>query len=68
MDGLTIALIMGVMLLAFIFSGFYLFAALGGVAIISGLIFWGPEVLQLTFFSIFKYCKDYGLLAVPSLY
>lgn len=65
MDGLTIALIMGVMLLAFIFSGFYLFAALGGVAIISGLIFWGPEVLQLTFFSIFKYCKDYGLLAVP---
>lgn len=53
MDGLTIALIMGVMLLAFIFSGFYLFAALGGVAIISGLIFWGPEVLQLTFFSIF---------------
>lgn len=65
MDGLTIAIIMGVMLLAFIFSGYYLFAALGGVAIISGLLFWGPDVFQLTFFSIFKYCKDYSLLAVP---
>lgn len=65
MSGLTIALIMGVMLLVFIFSGYYLFAALGGVAIISGLAFWGPEVFQLTFFSVFKYCKDYGLLAVP---
>lgn len=64
-SGLTIAAIMGAMLLVFIFSGYYLFAALGGAAIISGLVFWGPNVLQTIYFSIFKYCKDYNLLAVP---
>ncbi len=62
-SGLTIAAIMGVMLLVFIFSGYYLFAALGGAAIISGLVFWGPNVFQTIYFSIFKYCKDYNLLA-----
>ena len=56
---------MGVMLLVFIFSGYYLFAALGGAAIISGLVFWGPNVFQTIYFCIFKYCKDYNLLAVP---
>ena len=64
-SGLTIAAIMGAMLLVFIFSGYYLFAALGGAAIISGLIFWGPNVFQTIYFSVFKYCKDYNLLAVP---
>lgn len=64
-SGLTIAAIMGTMLLVFIFSGYYLFAALGGAAIISGLVFWGPNVFQTIYFSIFKYCKDYSLLAVP---
>ena len=34
-SGLTIAAIMGILLLVFIFSGYYLFAALGGVAILS---------------------------------
>ena len=33
-SGLTVAVIMGAMLLFFIFSGYYLFAALGGVALI----------------------------------
>ena len=61
-SGLAIAAIMGVMLLVFIFSGYYLFAALGGAAIISGLVFWGPNVFQTIYFSIFKYCKDYNLL------
>lgn len=64
-SGLTIALIMGVLLLLFVFSGFYLFAALGGVALVSGLAFWGPNVFQTIYFSIFKYCRDYNLLAVP---
>ncbi len=64
-SGLTIAAIMGVMLLVFIFSGYYLFAALGGAAVISGLVFWGPDIFQTIYFSIFKYCKDYNLLAVP---
>lgn len=64
-SGLAIAAIMGVMLLVFIFSGYYLFAALGGAAIISGIMFWGPNVFQTIYFSIFKYCKDYNLLAVP---
>lgn len=64
-SGLAIAAVMGVMLLVFIFSGYYLFAALGGAAIISGLVFWGPNVFQTIYFSIFKYCKDYNLLAVP---
>ena len=31
-SGLTIAAIMGILLLVFIFGGYYLFAALGGVA------------------------------------
>lgn len=39
-SGLTVAAIMGIMLLVFIFSGYYLFAALGGAALISGLMFW----------------------------
>lgn len=64
-SGLTIAAIMGVMLLVFIFSGYYLFAALGGAAVISGLLFWGPDIFQTIYFSVFKYCKDYNLLAVP---
>ena len=64
-SGLSVAVIMGVLLLILIFSGFYLFAALGGVALIAGLAFWGSDVFQMIFFSIFKYCKDYGLLAVP---
>lgn len=64
-SGLTIAAIMGVMLLVFIFSGYYLFAALGGAAVISGILFWGPDIFQTIYFSIFKYCKDYNLLAVP---
>ena len=64
-SGLAIAAVMGVMLLVFIFSGYYLFAALGGAAIISGLVFWGPNVFQNIYFCIFKYCKDYNLLAVP---
>lgn len=64
-SGLTIAAIMGILLLVFIFSGYYLFAALGGVAILSGLAFWGPGVFQTVYFSVFKYCKDYNLLAVP---
>ena len=64
-SGMTIAVIMGLLLLVLIFSGYYLFAAMGGVAIIAGLSFWGPDVFQSVYFSIFKYCKDYGLLAVP---
>ena len=56
---------MGILLLVCIFSGYYLFAALGGVALISGLCFWGTDVFQTIYFSIFKYCKDYNLLAVP---
>lgn len=64
-SGMTIAVIMGVMLMVLIFSGYYLFAALGGVALIAGLMFWGPDVFQSIYFSTFKYCKDYGLLAVP---
>lgn len=64
-SGLTIAAIMGILLLVFIFSGYYLFAALGGVALISGLCFWGTDVFQTIYFSVFKYCKDYALLAVP---
>ena len=64
-DGLTIAIIMGVMLLLAIFSGYYLFAAMGGVALISGILFWGNDVFQNIYFSVFKYAKDYNLLAVP---
>lgn len=64
-SGLSIAVIMGVMLIVAIFSGYYLYAALGGVALISGILFWGPDVFQAIYFSVFKYCKDYGLLAVP---
>ncbi len=64
-SGMTIAIIMGALLLVLIFSGYYLFAAMGGVAIIAGLSFWGPDVFQSVYFSIFKYCKDYSLLAVP---
>lgn len=65
LSGLSVAAIMAVLLLVCIFSGFYLFAALGGVALISGLAFWGTDVFQTIYFSVFKYCKDYGLLAVP---
>lgn len=65
LSGLSLAAIMAAMLLIFIFSGYYLFAALGGAALLSGLIFWDSTVFQTIYFSVFKYCKDYSLLAVP---
>ena len=53
-SGLTIAAIMGILLLVFIFSGYYLFAALGGVAILSGLAFWGARRVPDRVFQHFQ--------------
>lgn len=52
-------------LFAGIFSGYYLFAILGGTAFIFGYLFWGPGVADMLYFNAFNTIKDYTLLAVP---
>lgn len=57
-----------IMLLAFvitIFSGYYLFAAMGGLGVIFGYLFWGPEVFNLLYFKALGTVTDYTLLAIP---
>lgn len=57
-----------IMLLVFIitiFSGYYLFATMGGLGMLFGYLFWGPEVFNLLYFKAFSTATDYTLLAIP---
>jgi tripartite ATP-independent transporter DctM subunit len=60
---MTIAMLLGLML--FVFSGYYLFAVLGGLGLISGYLFWGDNVVNLIPLSTFGTIKNYTMLAVP---
>jgi tripartite ATP-independent transporter DctM subunit len=60
---MTIAMLIG--LIFFIFSGYYVFAVLGGLALISGYLFWGEAVVNLLSLSAFGTLKNYTMLAVP---
>lgn len=62
---LTAISLMLLVLFAGIFSGYYLFAILGGTAFIFGYLFWGPGVADMLYFTAFNTIKDYTLLAVP---
>lgn len=61
----VILLLMIVGLIIGIFSGYYVFAVLGGLAVIFGLAFWGPDVFNLAVVNTLGTMKNYTLLAVP---
>ncbi|OLO37876.1 C4-dicarboxylate ABC transporter [Alkalihalophilus pseudofirmus] len=67
MDAQTILIfvLMIVGLLIGIFSGYYLFLVLGGLALIFGVIFWGDAAINLITTSAFTSMKNYTLLAIP---
>jgi len=57
-----------IMLIAFmisIFSGYYMFAAMGGLGVIFGYLFWGPAVFNMLYFKAYSTASDYTLLAIP---
>ncbi|KJS12666.1 MAG: C4-dicarboxylate ABC transporter [Peptococcaceae bacterium BRH_c8a] len=64
-SSLTVFFLMLLGLIAGIFSGYYLFAVLGGLGVIFGYVFWGPDVFNLVFLNFFGTVKNYTLLAIP---
>lgn len=64
-SSLTVFILMLLGLIAGIFSGYYLFAVLGGLGVLFGYIFWGPDVFNLVFLNFFGTVKNYTLLAIP---
>lgn len=65
MSTAEIALLMLVTLIAVIILGHPIGFALGGVATIFGLIFIGPQVVDMFFLRLFGNLMDYILLAIP---
>ncbi|WP_156289696.1 TRAP transporter large permease [Oceanobacillus salinisoli] len=62
---LIVFVLMIVGLLIGIFSGYYLFAVLGGLGLIFGLLFWDYAVINLVTTSAFSTLGNYTMLAVP---
>jgi len=60
-SSLTVFFLMLLGLIAGIFSGYYLFAVLGGLGVIFGYVFWGPDVFNLVFLNFFGTVKNYTL-------
>jgi tripartite ATP-independent transporter DctM subunit len=48
-----------------IFSGYYVFAVLGGLGVLFGLAFWGSGVFNLVFTCTLGTLRNYSLLAIP---
>jgi tripartite ATP-independent transporter DctM subunit len=61
----VITVVMLILLLVLIASGFPLGLALGGVALISGLVFWNPTIFSLFYDRLFGITTNYTFLAVP---
>jgi tripartite ATP-independent transporter DctM subunit len=61
----TITVVMLVLLLVLVGSGFPLGLALGGVALIAGLLFWNPTIFSLFYDRLFGVTSNYTFLAVP---
>ena len=60
-----ITVVMVTLLIVLIGSGFPLGLALGGLALISGLLFWGPAIFSLFYDRLFGVTTNYTFLAVP---
>ncbi len=61
----VITLVMVLLLIVLVGSGFPLGLALGGVALISGLLFWNPTIFSLFYDRLFGVTTNYTFLAVP---
>jgi len=61
----TIALIMGLALLVVLVSGYPLGFGLGGLAVIFGLLFWGPQVFEMFYSRLYGLLSNYSYLAIP---
>ncbi len=60
-----ITVVMLGLLMVLIGSGFPLGLALGGVALVSGLLFWNPAIFSLFYDRLFGVTTNYTFLAVP---
>lgn len=60
-----ITVVMLLLLMVLIGSGFPLGLALGGVALVSGLLFWNPAIFSLFYDRLFGVTTNYTFLAVP---
>lgn len=60
-----ITVVMLVLLIVLVGSGFPLGLALGGVALIAGLLFWNPTIFSLFYDRLFGVTSNYTFLAVP---
>ena len=61
----AVFVLMLVSLIIGIFSGYYVFVVLGGLGVLFGLLFWGPEVFNLAFTVTLGTLRNYSLLAIP---
>lgn len=62
---LTVFITMIIGLMIGIFSGYYLFAVLGILGILFGILFWGDGVFNLLGSSVLETFRNYSLLAIP---
>jgi len=60
-----ITVVMVGLLILLIGSGFPLGLALGGVALVAGILFWGPVIFSLFYDRLFGVTTNYTFLAVP---
>ena len=61
----TVTVVMLVLLIVLVGSGFPLGLALGGVALIAGLLFWNATIFSLFYDRLFGVTSNYTFLAVP---
>ena len=61
----TVALLMGLALLVVLASGYPLGFGLGGLAVIFGLLFWGPQVFEMFYSRLYGLLSSYSYLAIP---
>lgn len=61
----VITLVMLLLLIVLIGSGFPLGLALGGVALVAGLLFWNQSIFSLFYDRLFGVTTNYSFLAVP---
>ena len=62
---LTVFITMIIGLMIGIFSGYYLFAVLGILGILFGILFWGDGVFNLLGSNVLETFRNYSLLAIP---
>ena len=61
----TLAIVGFVLILAGILSGFPVAWILGGIAIITGFLFWGPQSFDTFYHQMYGLISNYILLAIP---